>query len=217
MKLLGLALGASWVLHSLNAYSISNHHRDLQTTEFFAPLNCNDGELDECVNFSDWYDPSIRTYENMFTIDCGICVVMDDRIPSGVTFDFLGGLDIQGKLVFPEPSDSSYRLRIRTPTIIVQGELEMSATKEVDGEPNYIFRMTGDQDYSFQPADNNAAIGLTDVGKRAITVAGGKVTRKYTCQMGPEFFFASPTLLSQRDTYRYTYFLQIARHGRRNQ
>ena len=54
----------------------------------------------------------------------------------------LGGLDVLGKLVFPD----GYNLNLVTTMIAVQGELEMSASKPVDGTPQIKFTMIGNDD-----------------------------------------------------------------------
>ena len=99
---------------------------------------------------------------------------------TGLTVDFRGGLDIQGKLIFPEPINPRYKLRVRAPGIVVQGELEMLATKPVDGRENYRFAMIEDEGFFFTPADNNSGMcrGNCTGGKRSITVAGGKLNCK---------------------------------------
>ena len=92
----------------------------------------------------------------------------------------LGGLDILGKLVFPD----GYNLNLVTTMIAVQGELVMTASKPVDGTPQIKFTMIGNDDQmTFTPIDANAnackGVSTCPTGKKAIVVAGGKVNSKY--------------------------------------
>ena len=92
----------------------------------------------------------------------------------------LGGLDVLGKLVFPD----GYNLNLVTTMIAVQGELEMTASKPVDGTPQIKFTMIGNDDQmTFTPIDANAnaceGVSTCTTGKKAIVVAGGKVNSKY--------------------------------------
>lgn len=83
--------------------------------------------------------------------------------------------------VFPDPVDPTYQAVFRASAVVVEGELEMKATKTVDGNPNYFIRMFRDISFSFTPADNNENVcgGPCDIGTRGITVAGGKLTSKF--------------------------------------
>jgi G8 domain len=94
---------------------------------------------------------------------------------TGGSLNLLGGLEILGKLVFPD----GYKLNLSANIVIVQGELEMTATKAVDGIPNIKLTMVGSNDFAFTPIDANArACGGNNtcpVGKKGIIVAGGTV------------------------------------------
>jgi G8 domain len=120
-----------------------------------------------------------NTYTNLVIVPCGECITMD-YIGSS-TLNLLGGIDIQGRLVFPD----GYKVNVTTPMIIVQGELIMTATKPVDGIPNIKISMIGqDEKQSFTPIDSNAkacnfGAATCIVGKKAIVVAGGKVNSKF--------------------------------------
>ena len=99
-----------------------------------------------------------------------------------VTVDHVGpltlsaGLDIQGKLVFPDGA----QLLLRAPYVRVQGELHMYSTKTPNGDPDLKFVITGSDEEvtKFIPADNNggACGGVPcEVGKKPFVVAGGKL------------------------------------------
>ena len=164
---------------------VESEKRQLQTSSTslsiippFEPLSCNANGFGPCQPFTEIFGTS-RTFQDLVTIPCGSCVVIDH--PSGTNLNFRDGLDIRGKLIFPEPSDPEYQLRTRAPGIVVQGELEVMATKPVDGDFNYRFVMVDDEDFSFTPAANNEGVcssGTCSGGKRSFTVAGGKLNRK---------------------------------------
>ena len=114
---------------------------------------------------------------------------------SSSSLELLGGIDIHGKLIFPDAGYSSnHTLSISTTMMIVQGELSMSSiTKPINGRPHIHITMIGhDVNQTFTPIDNNAracAIGTNStvtasckVGKKSIVVAGGKVNRTLICE-----------------------------------
>jgi G8 domain len=95
----------------------------------------------------------------------------------GPTITFSRGLDIQGRLVFPE----SFSIHVVAPLIVVQGELVILATrKPVDGEEQVVFTLTGnDEEQTFTPAQGNAnkcfGAPTCKAGKKAFIVAGGMI------------------------------------------
>lgn len=124
----------------------------------FAPLGCNrvpcgNGEMT-------WteFDPQVA---QKVVIPCGVCVTMDydqhdmnGNVTNGYYLKLSKGLEIQGSLIFPE--NNQYRLTIETPSVVVQGNLEMSAvTSVVTGQPLIRFIMTGSDKISFKPIDTN--------------------------------------------------------------
>jgi hypothetical protein len=96
-----------------------------------------------------------------------------------VTFN--DGLDIVGKLVFPD----GYRVNVYSTLIVVQGVLDMKATGVVTGTPSIQFIMIGDNlDTVFTPVDVNAnacGVSTCSTGKKGVIVAGGTVNRKSLC------------------------------------
>lgn len=97
-----------------------------------------------------------------------------------------GGIDIHGKLLFPD--SNTYKIEVRTPLIAVQGELEMiSSSKAVDGTPLVKFLMTGDADQTYTPVGENALAcgggGTCNAGKKAVVVAGGKMNSTFVRSM----------------------------------
>jgi len=147
----------------------------------FVPLLCNHAlDATPCKMWSQHFGmDSIHTA--LITIPCGSCIEMDYP---GDLLVFEQGIDIQGKLVFPE-SNSSKALTIQTPHVIVQGELHMHATnKAVDGHFAYKLELIGDNDTQLQPIDNNDGVcqeaRKCNVGKKVIAVAGGKINGKNT-------------------------------------
>ena len=147
--------------------------RELATADF-APLTCNNNlAAATCLSFSDTFgDDAVQT--ERVIIDCGTCITMDHP---GPTLSLLDGIDIRGKLVFP----NRYKLTMESTIIAVQGELEMTSVKQVNGKPDVVFVMTGEQDTFFEPHGSNSEAcdgDLCKAGKKAIVVAGGKVTGK---------------------------------------
>ena len=137
----------------------------------FVPLSCN-AVFSTCVPWSKTFGTG-ATQVARVVVKCGACITMDHP---GPTLTLQNGLDIQGKLVFPD----NYKLQIQSPLIVVQGELQMQASKPVDGVPSIRFIVTGSSDQFFTPIGSNANAcgGSCNVGKKSITVAGGKVNRK---------------------------------------
>jgi G8 domain len=142
----------------------------------FVPLACNANIASaSCSSWSSKFGTA-SSYSNRLTIPCGECVTMD---LAGSSLYLLGGLDVLGKLVFPD----GYMLNLQATIIAVQGELVMTASKPVDGAPQVKITMIGNDDtMTFTPIDVNAnacpGTSTCAAGKKAIVVAGGKVTRK---------------------------------------
>jgi hypothetical protein len=116
-----------------------------------------------------------NTYNDLIIIPCGVCITMDYTKTDQL--DLLGGIDIQGRLVFPD----GYQIIITTPMIVVQGELIMTSSKPINGTPDVKIIMIGQNNkQTFTPIYNNAnacnfGSATCTVGKKAIVVAGGKV------------------------------------------
>ena len=104
-------------------------------------------------------------------IPCGTCAVVDSALGDSIT---LAGLNIMGKLVFPK----NHKITISTPFVYVQGQLDISADKEVSPENlSVTFILTGAAEQSFIPHTFNANScgGACKVGKKPFIVAGGTV------------------------------------------
>ena len=141
----------------------------------FVPLSCNANLASAtCSTWSSAFGPS-NSHTSQITIPCGQCITMD-HAPGG-SLELLGGLDVIGKLVFPD----GYTLNLSSTKIVVQGELQMTSSKAVDGIPAIRFTMIGsDNTLTFTPVDVNAnackGVSTCSIGKKAIIVAGGKIT-----------------------------------------
>lgn len=146
--------------------------RQLQDVLAFERLSCNQ-VIAPCQSFVETFG-SDDIKDSTVTIPCGECYTMDHAGPM-LTFSL--GLDIQGKLVFPE----SYSLHVVAPMIVVQGELDIYAKeKPVDGEEQVVFTMIGeDEEQTFTPINENANKCRGEptcvAGKKAFVVAGGVV------------------------------------------
>jgi G8 domain len=145
--------------------------RSLQAIADFVPLSCNSNLAGTtCSTWTSKFGSS-ATQSSRIVIPCGQCITMNHP---GPTLTLQDGVDVQGKLVFPD----SYKLVVDTPLLVVQGELEMTSTKPVDGVPSIKIVLTGSNDQSFTPIGQNANAcggGKCSVGKKSFTVAGGKV------------------------------------------
>lgn len=160
------------------AVDLSTSTRNLMAADF-VPLACNNN-FAPCIPWMQKFGTEL-VHSNRLFIDCGECVALDDH--PGPVLTLLDGIDIRGKLQIKKDEDDT-ALIIKATIVVVQGELEMSATKAVDGKPLIKFLMEGQENKSFTPIEENTqACGGNDcsVGKKAITVAGGKVDGKNNC------------------------------------
>jgi G8 domain len=182
-SLLPIIIEAASLRHRPNStiYSHKNQYnttivttRALQSNvRDFQPLLCNSNLASvTCTSWSSMFGTA-GLYTNRVTIPCGMCIAIDH---AGATLELRGGLEIIGKLVFP----NKYRLNLSTTTIIVQGELQMTSSKPVNGVPDVTITMIGSNDaLTFTPIDRNSnacnGASTCTVGKKSIIVAGGKI------------------------------------------
>lgn len=169
-----------WLPASLSSASNESlhHQRMMQDMFDFFPLSCNaDLDAARCVPWSSRFGTE-STVSKRIIIACGECVVMN--YAASDTLTLAGGMDIRGKLVFP---DNGYSLTLFTPLIAIQGELEMASTAAVDGTPPLRIVLTGQEDQFFTAVGENQyscdGDSICNAGKKGIVVAGGKVTSKY--------------------------------------
>lgn len=149
--------------------------RNLQAPQNdFLPLLCNAGLASAtCRTWSTAFGTG-NVHTNRVVIPCGQCITMNH---AGTILDLRGGLEIIGKLVIP----NKVKINISTTTVIVQGELQMTSSKPVDGKPDIRFTLTGSNDaITFTPIDRNVnacrGVATCSVGKKSIVVAGGQIT-----------------------------------------
>jgi G8 domain len=144
----------------------------------FVALSCNKNLANvRCQSFiSRFGTGSIK--DSLVTIPCGECYNMDHRFAMVM---FRKGLDIQGRLVFPE----GYSVHVVSPLIVVQGELVIrAATKPINGTEQVRFTLIGeDEKQTFTPIGDNAnkctgRNATCEIGKKAFVVAGGKIDVK---------------------------------------
>ena len=157
--------------------------RKLQGMNNFVPLSCNAAlETQPCPSWTSVFGSSTTYFPERVIVACGTCVTMDQQ-----NMTLAQGLDIQGKLVFPE----GFIVTVRTASLTVQGQLQMLSTGPVDGTPKIRIIMIGDQAQTFTPIGENAANcgggGSCNVSHKAITVAGGKVNSKCNIRASPSF------------------------------
>ena len=154
----------------------------------FTTLSCNVNLTSApCQSWTSKFGTS-NVHTTLIIIPCGTCIIMDfiqkNSTNESSSLLLLGGIDIHGKLVFPDTGDSGTNISITTTMMIVQGELSMtSIAKPINGQPNIHITLIGqDVNQTFTPVDNNAmACSITTtpmpckIGKKAIVVAGGKI------------------------------------------
>lgn len=151
-------------------------HRALEDThKFFTPLSCNDQQCQQ--GSKTWQQMGFDSLNGPVVIPCGVCVTMNY---GGDTLVLKYGLDVRGTLNFP----NGYSITIETPYVIVQGKLEMTSTRRVSGQPDIKFSITGTDQVSFIPEDENEFVcspsGASKptacaVGFKPLVVAGGQV------------------------------------------
>jgi hypothetical protein len=146
-----------------------------QTSEVkdFVTLECNEFlHVAYCNPWSSHFGTD-DVHTSRIIIQCGECILMDHPGDMLVLED---GIDIHGKLVFPE---NNGKLTVKSPFVTVQGELEIHATNKVlDGDFRYKFEMTGEESHYLEPIEENADAckgKKCKVGKKVIVVAGGKI------------------------------------------
>ena len=185
--------------------------RSLQAATDFVPLSCNANLASaSCATWTSRFG-SGATQSSRIIIPCGQCVTMNYP---GPTLTLQDGIDIQGKLVF---TSSKVNLIVNTPLVVVQGLLDMRASKPVDGTPSIRFVLTGGNEQTFTPIGSNANAcggGKCSVGKKSFTVAGGRLSGKLerfcNTQTSPPFALTDTILsffrlkFSARSTGQYT-------------
>ena len=204
-------------------------YQDIDTDDVyteFEPLSCNaDLELQSCKPWSvvfhryeeDLLTPTPmagtkRHYSRLLTIPCGECVYMDLQDETVILDE---GLDIHGKLVLDEANLSS-SLTLHTPKLVMQGQLDMTSTRPVNGQAAIRIVLTGtNESQSFTPVYENA--GACDsnndsedslhsswsasspcvVGKKVLVVAGGQALWQGIPSKAPTFVNLYDVVLTQ--------------------
>jgi hypothetical protein len=123
----------------------------------FQPLTCNRNLASApCGTWSSRFGTKTSHTERII-VPCGECIVMDHTATADL--ELLGGIDIIGKLVFLD----GYKLNLSSTMIVVQGELQITSTKPVNGIPDIKLTMIG---------NDNAT---TFVYRRALLVKKGSL------------------------------------------
>jgi len=160
-----------WTVDAANRRNTFHGNRLLQLNddEDFKPLDCNPDSFDDvtCSSWKDTFGSTVK-YNDLKIIPCNQCIRMDIE---GGELVLNGGLDIQGKLLF----EAGYKLILNTTHIVVQGELEIVATRAVTNYHDVEFILFGkNTKLEFNPLPPNSHLNGI-VGKKSITVAGGKI------------------------------------------
>ncbi len=173
LPLIAVVDSASHVRRVNNVTDLENSEsRQLQVQNDFKPLLCNAAlSSAKCKTWSSTFG-ILNIHLKRVVIPCGQCITMNH---GGATLDLRAGLEIIGKLVIPNKK----KINIVTTTVVVQGELQMTSTKPIDGNPDIKFTLTGNNDITFTPIDRNAnachGVATCSIGKKSIVVAGGKL------------------------------------------
>lgn len=172
---------------------VESASRTLQVQKDFQPLLCNAGLASAtCKTWSSAFGTG-NIHTNRVIIPCGQCITMNH---AGTILDLRGGLEIVGKLVIPNKT----KINIETTAVIVQGELQITSSKPVDGKPDVMITLTGSNDIRFTPIDRNAkacnGFATCSAGKKPIVVAGGKLTGKYLDCLRQKNLNANSTLIA---------------------
>ena len=126
-------------------------------------------------------------FDRRIVVPCGECIVLDRGLHAR-SLIFNDGLDIQGKLIFPP----NLEIKVKTTSILVQGELHMFANKAIDGLPSITVTWmdlpgsasswsSGSKSFRQEsPHSRQYPCGRLDweecdMGERPFLVAGGKV------------------------------------------
>ena len=141
----------------------------LPEESLFRTLDCNANLANaECVSWKEAFGDTL-TQTGEISIPCGQCFNFDVE---GDVLSLAGGLNVIGKLVVSTPID------IKTPHVIVQGELLINSNKIWDGTQDITITLTGTASKTFLPADSNVSKCKgkpCSIGKKPFVVAGGKL------------------------------------------
>jgi hypothetical protein len=102
----------------------------------------------------------------MAHIPCGECVYLD--LIDGAVLTVPGGINVEGKLLIP----SSTHGTLRTPAVVVQGELEIDAP--TTGH-KFTLSLFGIDEVMFRAYGSDAVMMPVELGKKPIAVMGGKL------------------------------------------
>ena len=155
----------------------------------FSPLECNSNlNQQTCQPWTSVFGSDSdgnNIFNRRVVVPCGECIVMDRGLRNLI---FNDGLDIQGKLIFPP----NLEIKVKTTSILVQGELHMFANKAIDGLPSitvaWMDPPEGASSWSLGSKSFRQSSphfrrypcgqldwGDCDMGERPFVVAGGKV------------------------------------------
>jgi len=160
-----------------SASFLANRNRELSSATAaigtFLPLECNSALADApCIGLQ----AKLPAGSNPLVVPCGVCYVYDLGDDEDVVLT--GGIHIKGLLKFPP---TVRNVTITTPSIIVEGELEITsdATTISPENESVTFNIVGTGNVVFVPlhAPNIGVCGAggCNLGPKPFFVAGGKV------------------------------------------
>lgn len=151
-----------------NSRKLSSYSSTIGT---FQRLECTPASYTDCHTNTVSSLVSLNSNSEL-KIPCNKCYTFD--ISGNIT---INGLNIEGKLIFP----LNHKVSIRTPYVIVQGELEINVD-HVEIKPDNIstkFILTGNQNVIYTPTEapnhNVCPNGGCNFGSKPFVIVGGKV------------------------------------------
>jgi hypothetical protein len=152
---------------------------DAHEHTMFHPLSCNSDlatltSPTDCAALSAFLNATDLSSDAEVVVPCGTCVVADyDVLLAGAgssVIDLRNGLNIEGLLHFPPPP-AGQSIQVRTPHVVVQGELRIDSPGAVipangpGGDVPVEFVMVGSTDVMFTPHADNAMACMEHGGR----------------------------------------------------
>lgn len=162
----------------LSSAALAMEMPDAHEHTMFHPLSCNSDlaaltSPTDCAVLSAFLNATDLSSDAEVVVPCGACVVADYDVLGGAgssVIDLRKGLNIEGLLHFPPPP-AGRSIRIRTPHVVVQGELRIDSPGEVipvngpGGDVPIEFVMVGSTDVLFAPHADNAMACMKHGGR----------------------------------------------------
>ena len=166
----------------LSSTALAMEMPDAHEHTMFHPLSCNShlatlSSPTDCAALSAFLNVTDLSSDAEVVVPCGACVVADYDVLAGAgsgagssVIDLRNGLNVEGLLHFaPPPAGQS--ITVRTPHVVVQGELRIDSPGAVipangpGGEIPLEFVLVGSTDVMFTPHTDNAMACMEHGGR----------------------------------------------------